>query len=123
MNYDEFAILLLLLRCYCVTADWKTLREGYMGFLLEAFRTSIHLILSFDPEIYAIVLRSLEFSLWATVLAVLFDSVWFCLVCPPVFWWDHSPSGASLCLYHPAEYDHYTWRYPRMRILLTLLHA
>ena len=72
MNYDEFAILLLLLRCYCVTADWKTLREGYMGFLLEAFRTSIHLILSFDPEIYAIVLRSLEFSLWATVLAVLF---------------------------------------------------
>ena len=43
-----------------------------MGFLLEAFRTSIHLILSLDREIYGVVLRSLEFSLWATVLAVLF---------------------------------------------------
>jgi len=43
-----------------------------MGFLLEACKASIHLILSFDREVYGIVLRSLEFSLWATVLAVLF---------------------------------------------------
>ncbi|MEW5804138.1 MAG: ABC transporter permease [bacterium] len=42
-----------------------------MGFLLGAFRDSLHLILSLDPEIYGIVLRSLKFSLWATFLAVL----------------------------------------------------
>lgn len=42
-----------------------------MGFLPEAFRTSFRLILSLDREVYGIVLRSLDFSLWATALAVL----------------------------------------------------
>ncbi|MCL6583885.1 MAG: ABC transporter permease [bacterium] len=43
-----------------------------MHFLLEAFRTSLRLILSFDREVYGIVLRSVDFSFWATALAVLF---------------------------------------------------
>jgi len=79
--------------------------KGYMGFLLEAFRTSIHLILSFDPEIYAIVLRSLEFSLWATdlpVLLVLFGSVW----CARRFSGGITVLQGQVFAYHPAEYDH-----------------
>lgn len=43
-----------------------------MDFLWQAFEDSIRLILSFDGETYGIVLRSLRFSLIATVLAVLF---------------------------------------------------
>ena len=43
-----------------------------MDFLLHAVRTCFHLIFSLDREIYGIVLRSLKFSLSATILAVLF---------------------------------------------------
>ncbi|MGA1864261.1 MAG: ABC transporter permease [bacterium] len=41
-----------------------------MPFLWNAIKTSIRLILSLDSEVYGIVLRSLKFSLIATLLAV-----------------------------------------------------
>jgi len=46
--------------------------ESSIGFLWNALETSIRLIFSFDGEVYGIVLRSLGFSLSATVVAVLF---------------------------------------------------
>ena len=42
-----------------------------MNFLWKAIKTSIHLISSLDREVYGIVLRSLRFSLSATLLAVI----------------------------------------------------
>ncbi len=42
-----------------------------VDFLWKALEDSLHLILSLDREVYGIVLRSLEFSLSATLLAVL----------------------------------------------------
>jgi len=42
-----------------------------MNFLWKAIKTSIHLIFSLDREVYGIVLRSLRFSLSATLLAVI----------------------------------------------------
>lgn len=42
-----------------------------MSFLWNAIKTSIRLIFSLDKEVYGIVLRSLRFSLSATVLAVI----------------------------------------------------
>jgi tungstate transport system permease protein len=42
-----------------------------MKFLWKAIKTSIRLILSLDREIYGIVLRSIRFSLSATLLAVI----------------------------------------------------
>ncbi|MGA1875245.1 MAG: ABC transporter permease [bacterium] len=43
-----------------------------MDFFIHAVRNCFHLIFSLDREIYGIVLRSLKFSLSATILAVLF---------------------------------------------------
>lgn len=43
-----------------------------MIFLWKAFENCFRLILSFDKEVYSIVLLSIKFSLTATVLAVLF---------------------------------------------------
>ena len=43
-----------------------------MEYLVTALQTSLRLVSSLDPEVYAIVLRSLRFSLSATILAVFF---------------------------------------------------
>lgn len=42
-----------------------------MSFLWKAIKTSVRLILSLDSEVYSIVVRSLRFSLCATLLAVI----------------------------------------------------